>query len=213
MELKGKLIIFDGPDGAGKTTQLERAAMYLKDRGFSVLTTKEPGSPNISVCKEFRKLALHDESLSSYERELVFMADAAVHMRHLKEWLQQYDFVLCDRGLYSHLVYQTATLKIGKMTQSEYNTVSKLVDTFVASPDYAFIFSVNFDVAMERMKSRGSADVIEKLGPDFLKVVNEEYHKIKTGHKVIFVDANGTPDQVTNELKRALQRVIRRRRR
>ena len=213
MELRGKLIVLDGADGAGKSTQITRAASFLSDRGYSVLVTKEPGSSHIPVCTEFRKLALHTEGLTSYERELIFMADAAVHARHLSQWLQSYDYVICDRGWWSHVVYQTATHKIGKMTKSEYETVSKLVPTFVVSPDYSIIFDVNFEVATKRMVNRGGQDLIEKLGPEFLKTVNIEYKAIKPGHRVLFINANQTPDEVTNDLKKVLNKIVRRKKR
>ena len=51
---KGCFITFEGSDGCGKTTQLELTAKYLKEKGFEVLTTREPGAPGLGC--ELRKI-------------------------------------------------------------------------------------------------------------------------------------------------------------
>lgn len=209
MAKQGRLIAFDGPDGAGKTTQLKAAENFLKDLGYKVLVTKEPGSPHIPGNIELRKIALTNEEIGPFERELVFMADASIHAIYLKKWLNQYDFILCDRGIYSHIVYQNATLKEGKISTAAYKVVSKLIPDCVIKPDHTIIFDVEFATALLRMKNRGTADVIEKMGESFLRHVNEEYKAIKPGRKLTKIDANGTEDEVAYQLKLQLNRIVR----
>ena len=210
MAKMGKLIIFDGPDGAGKTTQMKSAENFLKDKGFKVLVTKEPGSPHIPANVELRRIALHNEQISAFERELVFMGDAAIHWVYMNKWLLEYDYVICDRGMYSHIVYQNASLAHGLLSSRQYKMVSKMIPECVIKPDHAIIFDVDFNVALKRIKDRGGEDVIEKLGEGFMKTVNEEYKKIKPGHKISIIDANTSPDAVSMSLKVELGKLIRR---
>lgn len=209
----GTLIVFEGGDGVGKSTQLERAEIFLKDQGLKVLVTKEPGSPHLQTNQVLRQIVKTEPDLNAVERELLFMADAARHRRFLDDQIKGDPnlIVLCDRGYYSHLVYQIATHKKGLLSEKDLKRLQKIVEFTVAKPNYNLIFNADFEIAKQRMEGRGGKDVIESLGEDFLRHVNEEYQAIKKGHRTFIVDANKDVDSVTSDVKRILMKIIQRR--
>lgn len=211
MNTNGVLIILEGPDGAGKSTQMERAELFLKSQGREVLVTREPGSPHLKTNQTLRQIVKTDTDLNAVERELLFMADAARHKRFLEDEMRKNPnlVVLCDRGYYSHLIYQIATFRKGLLSEVDLKRVSKIIEYAVIQPDYSLIFNVDFAIAKQRMESReGGKDVIESMGEDFLQYVNEEYSKVKKGHRTFLVDANKDIDSVSFDVKRLLMKAL-----
>lgn len=205
-----KFILFEGSDGSGKTTALEFASEFLSERGINVIQTREPGSELIKSNQQFREIVKFNTDLNSMERELVFMADANRHSRYIKNILDKdrKSVILCDRGLYSHLVYQKATEIVGLLSIDDLKFLYRLVDRFVYKPDYTIIFDVDYETAKQRMTSRGKLDVIESLGEKFLVAVNNGYKELKSGHKLFKVNANKSIPEVQAELKKVLLKIL-----
>jgi dTMP kinase len=210
--MQSTFILFEGPDGAGKTTQLKMAELFLKELnlGLDVMVTREPGSPHIEVNQTLRNIVKNDETLIPIERELLFMADAHQHKRMIESLLDVTPnlTILSDRGYYSHVIYQKATAAIGHMEDHDLKRLQQLIEWYVYKPDYTIIFDVDFEVAKARMAGRGGSDVIERLGEDFLKNVNQLYKDIKTGHRVFRVNGNSPKDVVAGEVKQVLLRIL-----
>ncbi|NJK40698.1 MAG: dTMP kinase [Acaryochloridaceae cyanobacterium SU_2_1] len=119
----GKLVVFEGGEGAGKTTQLNRVQAWLSSSGWleRIEQNLPPGTPTIMVTREpggtllgktLRKLLLDqttlgNEPLSQIAELLLYAADRAQHVSHcLRPHLQQGTLVLCDRYTDSTLAYQ-----------------------------------------------------------------------------------------------------------
>ncbi len=107
-----RFITFEGADGCGKTTQLTKTAAFLRARGCSVVTTREPGDSTIGG--EIRRLLLSPEVTPTPACELLlFLADRAQHVsERILPALQQGCWVLCDRYSDSTAVYQLAARKL-----------------------------------------------------------------------------------------------------
>jgi len=103
-----RLISFEGGDGCGKSTQLQRTAKWLQERGEGVLETRQPGGTALGL--EIRRLLLSGEFVPVPECELLmFLADRAQHVREvIQPALNQGKWVLCDRYSDSTLAYQLA---------------------------------------------------------------------------------------------------------
>lgn len=105
--MKGIFITFEGPDGAGKTTQLNLLANYLKQVGYKVLSTREPGGTPLA--EGIRRLLLSPWEEEIYGLTEVFLY-AASRVQHIKEKilpaLAEGKVVLCDRFTDSTLAYQ-----------------------------------------------------------------------------------------------------------
>ena len=111
---RGKFITFEGLDGVGKSTQLEKLAGYLRQRGIQVVTTREPGGTELGA--KLRALLLHSRTsgLSPLAELAMMFADRAQHVdEQILPALEQGKWVLCDRFTDSSEAYQGGGRKIG----------------------------------------------------------------------------------------------------
>jgi dTMP kinase len=100
-------ITFEGPEGSGKTTQIELLSGYLEEKGYSVLATREPGGTSIG--DQIRTILLdshNTEMLPASEALLFSAARAQIVYQVIRPHLTQGDIVLCDRYADSTLAYQ-----------------------------------------------------------------------------------------------------------
>jgi dTMP kinase len=100
-------ITFEGPEGSGKTTQIELLSGYLEEKGYSVIATREPGGTSIG--DQIRTILLdphNTEMLPASEALLFSAARAQIVNQVIRPCLAQGDIVLCDRYADSTLAYQ-----------------------------------------------------------------------------------------------------------
>lgn len=106
---KAKYYVLEGVDGCGKTTHCKKLAEYLRAKGFRVLETKEPGSPLAPLTMELRGVMLdakHESQMTVVAREFVSQAIRSIHIEKvIIPALQEYDFIIQDRGILSGLSY------------------------------------------------------------------------------------------------------------
>lgn len=105
--MKGKFIVFEGGEGSGKTTQLNRLAIILRKKGKKVLLTHEPGGTKIA--DKIRRVILHDnrEKVAPKTELFLFLASRAQHVhQEILPALKKGCIVLCDRFSGSTLAYQ-----------------------------------------------------------------------------------------------------------
>jgi thymidylate kinase len=107
-----KYICIEGVEGVGKTTQTQLLADHLKFKGYKVLQTKEPGTPLVPLTMELRNLMLNaafDKEMTIEARELISQTIRSIHIKNLIiPALDQYDFIIQDRGVLSGLSYGRA---------------------------------------------------------------------------------------------------------
>lgn len=100
------LIIFEGPDGSGKTTQVKLLAEKLEAFGKKVKITREPGGTPLG--EDLRKLLLEGDYNISKETEMyLFAASRRAHSEKILEWIKEGYTVICDRNILSSIVYQS----------------------------------------------------------------------------------------------------------
>jgi dTMP kinase len=196
----------EGTDGAGKTTALKYFVEEAKKRGISVTETREVGNPHIAACIKLRELVLNPENkLSGEAMELIFGAMRYENDRWLKTINSQ--FVVSDRGWLSHLAYTDHNVST--------NFTKRVYEDFLALetslPDVVIYFDVNTETALQRRNNRGTSDVIEMKGVSFQEKVRSSFEKYIERYsgliKVFIVNANGTIDEVRQELDQILNRL------
>lgn len=101
---KGKLIIFEGMDCCGKSTQLELAYQELIAKGFKVIKTREPGGTEIG--EKIRELLKSKISFNKTTEAYLFATARCEHNLQIKKWIEEGYIVLCDRHIISSYVYQ-----------------------------------------------------------------------------------------------------------
>ncbi len=108
-KLRGKFIVFDGPDGSGKSTQIELLADSLEKQNMSVIDTQDPGGTKIG--EQIRRLLKYDAKgkMDVATEVFLFMASRAqLCSEIIKPCKKQGDLVLCDRFISATCAYQGA---------------------------------------------------------------------------------------------------------
>lgn len=119
---KGLLIVFEGIDGTGKSTQMSLLARYLREKGFAVIETREP--TNGQFGQQIRALYTNRSGVSPEQELELFLADRREHVDNvLTPALQEGKIVLCDRYFLSTAAYQ------GVIGPSSAKTISGASDT------------------------------------------------------------------------------------
>ncbi len=184
----GLFITFEGPEGAGKSTQMELLATTLRRRGYAVLTTREPGGTPLG--EELRKLVKHlgGEAAPCPEAELLLMgASRAQHAtKVIAPFLRQGGIVLCDRYADSTTVYQGA----GRGLDLGFIADMHQMSTCGCWPALTIVLDVPAEVGLQRSRQRN-------YGPGVVDRFEEEslafHRRIRQG----FVDlADGEPARV-----------------
>ena len=109
---KAIYICLEGTEGVGKTTQTQKLVDHLRSKGFKVLQTKEPGTPLAPLTMQLRGIMLdkqYDDALTAPARELISQAIRSIHIdKVIVPALNEYDYIVQDRGILSGLAYGTA---------------------------------------------------------------------------------------------------------
>ena len=144
---KGLLIVFEGIDGTGKSTQLRLLADHLMQKGYSVVKTKEPTDGHYG--KQIKNLYVHRENISKEEELDLFLRDRWEHVeKFIRPCLAAKKIILCDRYYLSTIAYQGAAgLAVDEITRK---------NSFAPQPDIALLFQLSPQVSTERItKNRG----------------------------------------------------------
>jgi dTMP kinase len=146
--LSGKFIVFDGPDGCGKTTQLKTLITKLEQAGLRVRRLREPGGTLVGEQIRDLLLSTKNEGMDLHCEMLLYMASRAqlVH-EHVRPALAAGECVVSDRFASSTLAYQGGG---GGMSMESILRVAEIaVDG--AWPDLTVVFDLDTDVAMARL--------------------------------------------------------------
>ena len=164
---QGRFITMEGVDGSGKTTQLQLTARFLLDRGYDVVTTREPGGTKMA--ERIRSLVLDaDAAINARTEVMLYLAARAEHVETvIKPALAEGKVVLCDRFADSTMVYQ------GFVRGIETDKVKALCE-FAADglqPDLTLLLDAAPEALLQRRADRGVRDRFEQEGLDFQKKV------------------------------------------
>lgn len=206
---RGRLIVLEGGDGVGKTTQLPLVADALRATGLRVHTVREPGQTDVGL--RVRELLLNPDAIISPTSEvLLFLAARAqVVSQIIGPALAAGDWVVADRFFVSTYAYQIAGHSLDEALVRAANTLA----TGGLVPDLTLLLTLPGDIAASRRASRGTADRLERFGDAFDRRVAEAYSAAATGSwtarhpecgQIVAVAADGSVEQVTTRLMATL---------
>lgn len=183
----GVFIVFEGIEGAGKTTQAKNLYEYLNSIGKKSILTREPGGTKTG--KKIREILLSDtDEMFPPKAELfLYEADRNFHIHNvIKPNLEKGINVICDRYIYSSLAYQ------GYARGLDINLIKTLNDiaTDGVYPDIVFLIDIPVEVSLQRLGNK--KDRIEKEGIDFHKRLRNGFLKIAEENKELFYIIDGT---------------------
>ncbi|UQT03122.1 dTMP kinase [Serratia phage vB_SmaS-Totoro] len=169
--------VFEGMDGAGKTTCRDGVAEKLKALGYEVVICREPGGTFIG--EKIRDLLLFDETryhqkLSESSRVLLFNASRTEHLEHvIKPSVEAGKIVLVDRWVYSTIAY---TEKESNRWAAA-NIHNEVIGDFECEPDHVFFFDIDKETSKKRLMlcNSGELDDIEKRIMDTFDIHRERY--------------------------------------
>jgi dTMP kinase len=210
-----RYICIEGTEGVGKTTQAQKLYDYLREKGYAVLLTKEPGTSHSPLTMELRNVMLnakYDAELTKTARELISQAIRSIHLEKVvRPGLAKYDFIIQDRGVLSGLSY-------GEACGNELEWLEELSDRVADEALTKFYDELYDDVvyltgdvrrglalAQSSKKEFEAGDAIEMKGISFMEKVNKnmrEYSEL-FGAKSVSVDGKNI-DQVFAEILDAL---------
>lgn len=203
---QGLFITFEGADGTGKTTQIAKVASWLREQGYEVVCTREPGGTK--AAERIRELVLDAElAISNKTETLLYLAARADHIAQLiRPALEAGKIVLCDRFSDSTFVYQ------GSGRGVELETL-KMLDDFATSnlhPDLTILLDGEPEELAIRRNARGVVDRFELEGLAFQKKIREAFLALAAGEptRIHIIDAIQSEEKVLNEILADLQRLL-----
>lgn len=208
---RGYLISFEGSEGAGKTTQVERIAKRFEDRSFEVLVTREPGGTKIG--EQIRHILMHAECGKAMTPEaelLLFAASRAQLVREvIRPAVEKGKIVLCDRFLDSTTVYQG----VGRRIASEPVSIINKFAVGELMPDVTVVIDLPAEIGIERTRHRARemSDRMEQENIEFYRRVREGYLILAKAlpERFIIVDGSKSVDEVEKDIwERLRQKVI-----
>lgn len=204
-KLGGKFIVFDGPDGSGKSTQIEMFAGLTHGRDIEIFRVREPGGTSIG--EDIRNILLNrkNHGISTQAEMLLFMAARAqlIHEK-IKPRLEQGYCVLSDRFVSSTIAYQGTA---GKMPMLDIMAVSNVV-MGDCTPDMTVIFDVDFETSSKR---RGNTpDRIEEKGREYHEAVRSSYlgQAQLWPDSYMIIDASKSVNEVFDDLRAAFKQWL-----
>jgi dTMP kinase len=202
----GKLIALEGPDGSGKTTQIELLEKHLVQLGYEVVRTREPGGTDIS--EKIREIILdNDNSKMSYMCEALLYAASRAQLVNqiIKPALKQGKIVICDRFVYSSMVYQGIGRGLGMEIVKGINEAA----LGGLEADLIFMITIPYEEGLKRKKKQRTLDRLENGGNEFHKKVFEGYLDIcKKYDKIEVIDGNRDAKDVQKDLINAIKKII-----
>jgi dTMP kinase len=192
-----RFIVFEGGEGAGKSTQVKRLADALRAEGHAVTTTREPGgAPGAEL---IRKLLVDGETArwSPETEALLINAARADHLeRTIRPALKRGEWVICDRFADSTMAYQGYGMGVDRAWLGELR--HKVVRE--EEPGLTLVFDLPVEIGLSRAVA---SQRYERMGRDFhekLRAAFPEIAQARDGRHRVVIDAGGTPDDVARDV-------------
>lgn len=176
-----RFITFEGIDGSGKSTVSKLVYKKLKSEGHDVVLTFEPTDTWIGKCVQ----ECIETNTDPFVTAFAFIADRIEHCKQIQKWLDEGKIVICDRYTESTYAYQGAQME--ELINNPIKWLKELSADRIIIPDRTFIFVIDPEVSLKRIKNRESLIPFEKVS--FLEKVQKNYLKLAVGKRFRKIDA------------------------
>ena len=197
--MDGKFIVFEGPDGSGKTTIIKQVKTLLENKDYDISYYREPGGTKIS--EKIRSIIIdNDNDMMDAKTEALLFASSRAQLvaEKIIPDLKAGKIVICDRFVMSSLLYQGLGRSLG------IDNV-KLINDFATGglkPDLTLFFNIDYKTALERKRANFSPDRLENEDFSFHKTIFDGYLKMADLYKdeIIKVDARKSIEDLTEDV-------------
>lgn len=202
---KGLFITLEGPDGSGKSTQIEYLKEYFDDKGIETVFTREPGGTDIG--EKLRDIILDkaNSEMCDMAEALLYAASRAQHVNQLiRPALEAGKVVICDRFIDSSIAYQGYGRELGDSVR----IINELaVDGCM--PDLTFLMEISPEIGKSRIKSE-SQDRLELEKIEFHNRVYAGYKEIAKFYPQRFVEINAERDKLSikEDILRPIEEIL-----
>lgn len=202
---KGLFITLEGPDGSGKSTQIEYLREYFHDRGIETVLTREPGGTEIG--EKLRDIILDkgNSDMCDMAEALLYAASRAQHVSQLiRPALEEGKVVVCDRFIDSSIAYQGYGRELGEAV--------RIINEFAVDgcmPDLTFLMEIPPEIGKSRIQSE-SQDRLEQEKIEFHNRVYAGYRKIAKIYPRRFVEINAERDKLSikKDILEHIERIL-----
>ena len=193
-------ITLEGPEGSGKTSHIPHLVEYLRNKGYTVFSTREPGGTSIGeqireVIHDLRNQEMHPRT----ETLLYQAARAQIVEQVIKPRLAKGEIVISDRYYDSTIAYQ------GYGHQQDLEQVRALVKyaTGGLNPDLTFLLDVDVEEGLKRKKKDNEWNRLDAYTIDFHKRVRAGYHQMVKAepNRWVVIDAGQAWELVQEKLR------------
>ncbi len=201
IDLKGKLIAFEGIDTSGKSTQARRLVKRLIDIGYSVVSTGEPGGTPIGNSVRSILLSRQHESLLPFSELLLFIVSRAQNTHEvIVPALREGKTVVASRYRMSSMAYQ------GYGRGIDLELIRSLNETAACGlhPNVTFLIDIPAEVAIQRKTTEQDRIEVESL--EFHRRVRQGFLELAEGDpNAIVIDGDRAHEEIAKDVARHLQ--------
>lgn len=202
---KGLFISIEGPDGSGKSTQIENIKQFFCDKGIDIVFTREPGGTAIG--ERIREIIL-DKNCSEMDYMTEAMLYAAARSQHvaqvIRPSLEEGKIVICDRFVDSSIAYQGYGRKLGDAVA--------IINGFAIGkclPDVTFLMKLDPRIGRRRIDA-DKQDRLEREQDDFHIAVFEGYLELEKKYKdrIVGIDAGRSIEEIKVDIYKKLEELL-----
>lgn len=216
--MQGKLIVFEGVEGSGKTTQITQTQAWLIQSGMleqlqqqgrvsQLVLTREPGGTMLG--KTLRQLLLHsaEEAITDRTELLLYAADRAQHVTaFLQPLLEAGALILCDRYTDSTVAYQGYGRGLDHQLIDQLNQIA----TGGLQSDLTLWLDVESEIGLSRARQRAAQDRIEQADLSFHQRVQQGFTELSKRYpeRIVRIDANPDPEAIAQQIQAILRQKL-----
>ncbi|AFZ32919.1 thymidylate kinase [Gloeocapsa sp. PCC 7428] len=210
--MSGRLIVFEGVEGCGKTTQLQRSHQWLKTLSLPAIVTREPGGTNLGTALRQLLLNVGKQPIYNSTELLLYAADRAQHVEEvLKPELASGTIVLCDRYVDSTVAYQGYGRGLSHSLIAQLNSIA----TGGLESDVTIWLDIDVAISLARKQHQSTSDCAERsAGGDRIEQEKIEFHRrVQQGYtelaqnhqnRIVRVDASRSVAEVQEQIQQIL---------
>ncbi|KOP28121.1 thymidylate kinase [Hapalosiphon sp. MRB220] len=207
--MNGKLIVFEGVEGCGKTTQIQLCSEWLQSLGISVLVTREPGGTSLGL--HLRRLLLEkspDQPIADRTELLLYAADRSQHVEEeLRPNLEAGKTILCDRYTDSTIAYQ------GYGRGLDMSLIDKLNSIATNGLESDITLWLDLDVEVGLARKRGTSTTLDRIEQEaiaFHRRIQQGYAELAKTYprRIVRIDANANVEIVQKQIQKVLTQKL-----
>jgi len=205
--MKGRFISLEGIEGTGKSTQAKLLSDYLKEKGFDVVLTEEPGGTQIGLRIRELLLSVEHKGMTAVTELLLYNASRSQHIREIiLPAISRGAIVITDRFTDSTIAYQG----FGRGIDQGLIDSIDLIATERLRPDITILLDLDAEVGLKRNKGINKTDRLELEDLEFHQRVRNGYHNLaeKEPERIKLIDASAGIQEIHKRISSIITNFI-----